>query len=226
MLDTKTLLNDLLGQAKNYANQGSDAAARKLGVSTSGTDKDALVKGLGAGAIGGALLGLLLGTRSGRSIGGGVLKIGSIAALGTVAYKAYQSWQAKQSGTIAPAAALPAPDTAVTDPVLLLRTMIAAAHSDGIVDAAEKTLITNELAKLGLEADAATMIETEIARPLDAKSLAAHVSSPQQAVEVYTLSASIIGGQNVAERTYLTQLATALNLAPDLAREIETQLAA
>jgi uncharacterized membrane protein YebE (DUF533 family) len=226
MLDTKTFLNDLLGQAKDLATKGGDVAASKMGVSTTGPDKDALVKGLGAGAIGGALLGLLLGTRSGRSIGGGVLKIGSIAALGTVAYKAYQSWQSKQSGAATPAAALPSPDTSVTDPLLLLRTMIAAAHSDGVVDAAEKTLITSELAKLGLEADAASMIEAELARPLDAKTLASHVANPQQAVEVYTLSASIIGGQNAAERAYLTDLATALNLAPDLAREIESQLAA
>jgi uncharacterized membrane protein YebE (DUF533 family) len=226
MFDTKTLLNDLLGQAKGLVGQGGDLAARKLGVTNSGPDKDALVKGLGAGAIGGALLGLLLGTRSGRSLGGGVLKIGSLAALGTVAYKTYQTWQAKQSGQAAPSGAIAAPDTTVSDPLLLLRAMIAAANSDGTVDAGEKALITAELGKLGLDQDIAALIEAEIRQPLTATALATHVSGPQQAVEVYTLSASIIGGQSSAERAWLDQLAKALNLAPDLAHSIEGQLAA
>ncbi len=225
MFDAKSLLNDLLGQAKTLANQGGDAAARKMGVATDGREKDVLMKGLGAGAIGGAVLGLLLGTKGGRSIGGSALKLGSLAALGTVAYKAFQNWQSK-SGAAAPVAGtLAAPDGATADASLLLRAMISAANADGHVDAAEKARITDQLGKLGLDADAAALIEKEIANPLDAKSLAALVPNQQQAVEVYALSVAVIDSQSAAERAYLNDLSKALNLAPDLVAEVEAQLA-
>lgn len=51
------------------------------------------------GAVGGAL-GLLMGNRKARKLGGKyagkVLKYGSVAALGLAAYKTYEHWQAKQ----------------------------------------------------------------------------------------------------------------------------------
>jgi uncharacterized membrane protein YebE (DUF533 family) len=227
MFDAKSLLNDLLGQAKSMANQGGDLAAKKMGVASTGAEKDSLMKGLGAGAIGGAVLGLLMGTKGGRKIGGSALKLGSLAALGTMAYKAFQGWQAKQGGT-APTttASLPAPDGATADPVLLLRAMVSAANADGHIDAGERARITEELAKLGLQADAAKMIEQEISSPLSASALAALVPNPQQAVEVYALSVAVIDSQNTQERAYLNELATALKLAPDLAKEVEDQLSA
>lgn len=52
------------------------------------------------GAVGGAL-GLLMGNRKARKLGGKyagkVLKYGSVAALGLAAYKTYEHWQAKQA---------------------------------------------------------------------------------------------------------------------------------
>jgi uncharacterized membrane protein YebE (DUF533 family) len=45
----------------------------------------------GAGAAAGSVLGLLLGSKRGRSMGGSALNYGSIAALGVVAFKAYQT---------------------------------------------------------------------------------------------------------------------------------------
>ena len=49
------------------------------------------------GAAAGGALALLLGSRGGRSLGGKALKIGTVAALGTLAWKAYHEWQARQS---------------------------------------------------------------------------------------------------------------------------------
>jgi uncharacterized membrane protein YebE (DUF533 family) len=232
MFDAKSLLNEVLGQAKTLAGQGSDLATRKLGVPAAGPEKDSMMKGLGTGAIGGVVLGLLLGTKSGRKLGGGALKLGSLAALGTIAFKAYQGWQAKQSGgsapaESAPAAALPAPEQgASADPVLLLRAMVAAANSDGHIDAEEKARITDQLGKLGLGAAAASLIEREVSHPLDPKALAALVPNEQQAVEVYALSVAVVGEQTASEKAYLGQLAAALKLAPELIQEIESQLTA
>lgn len=49
----------------------------------------------------GGALGLLLGSKSGRKMGGKALKYGGIAVIGSLAYKAYQNYQSQQknSGT-------------------------------------------------------------------------------------------------------------------------------
>ncbi len=49
----------------------------------------------GAGAATGGAVGLLLGSKRGRRFGGKALKLGSVAALGVLAYKAYETWQAR-----------------------------------------------------------------------------------------------------------------------------------
>jgi uncharacterized membrane protein YebE (DUF533 family) len=52
---------------------------------------------IGGGAAAGSALGLLLGSKRGRSFGGKALKYGSLAALGAVAFKAFNAWQAQQA---------------------------------------------------------------------------------------------------------------------------------
>ncbi len=225
MFDTKKLLNDLLLDAKGLATKGSDYAAGKLGT-TPGADKDNLVKGLGAGALGGVLMGLLLGTKGGRKIGGGALKLGSLAAIGTVAYRAYQQWQQSKVGTAAPAGQLAAPTEPKADPILLLRAMIAAANADGHIDAAERARITADINRLNLGADAAAALEAELKTPLSAEQLAHGINDPAVAAEVYTLSAGIIDEVSAAEAAYLQQLATALKLDAGLVAEIKRQLSA
>ena len=46
----------------------------------------------------GGVLGLLMGSKRGRSMGGTALKYGGVAALGALAWKAYQDHQARQAG--------------------------------------------------------------------------------------------------------------------------------
>ena len=95
---------------------------------------------LGTGIAAGGVLGLLLGTKRGRSIGGSALKYGSVAALGAVAFRAYSQWQAQQaeqaSKSAAPAPAartvnlLPPPEVE-THSRAMFKALIAAAKSDG-----------------------------------------------------------------------------------------------
>jgi uncharacterized membrane protein YebE (DUF533 family) len=224
MFDTKKLLNDLLSDAKALATKGSDLAASKLETKP-GADKDNLAKGLGAGALGGVLMGLLLGTKGGRAIGGGALKLGSMAAIGTVAYRAYQQWQAGKSGAAAPATGtLAAPTEPKADPLLLLRAMIAAANADGHIDADERARITSDISRLNLGADAAAALEAEIKTPLSAAALAHGINDPAVATEVYTLSLGIIDEANAAESAYLQSLAAALKLDTGLVAEIKRAL--
>jgi uncharacterized membrane protein YebE (DUF533 family) len=224
MFDTKKLLNDLLSDAKALATKGTDLAASKLETKP-GADKDNLAKGLGAGALGGVLMGLLLGTKGGRAIGGGALKLGSMAAIGTVAYRAYQQWQASKSGGAAPTGTLAAPAEPKADPLLLLRAMIAAANADGHIDADERARITADISRLNLGAEAAAALEAEIKAPLSAAALAHGINDPAVATEVYTLSLGIIDDANAAETAYLQSLAVALKLEPELVAEIKHALA-
>jgi uncharacterized membrane protein YebE (DUF533 family) len=221
MVDLRNILDGILNDAKGLATKGKDMAADRLG--GAGGDKDGLMKGLGAGAAGGALLGLLLGTKSGRKMGGGLVKLGSLAAVGTLAYRAYQRYQSDkgQGQAAAPATALEGPKA---DPLLLLRAMIAAANADGHIDDAEKRAIEQEIIKLNLGSEATAALQTEIAMPRSAEALAHGINDPAVATEVYALSASIIDDANADEAAYLARLARALKLDDALVQEITAQL--
>jgi uncharacterized membrane protein YebE (DUF533 family) len=196
-------------------------------------------------AVGGAL-GLLLGSKRGRSIGGKALKVGSVAAIGALAWKAYQDYQASQRAQApagaagapqgaAPAApaALPAPSfQALPAPQVeqhaqaMLKAMIAAAKSDGHMDERERELVGGELNRL--QADPATRqwVEAEIRRPVDPADVARAATTPELAAEVYLASVLVVDDTTAMERAYLDQLAQALRLAPQLKADLEARAAA
>jgi len=53
--------------------------------------------------------------------------------------------------------------------------------------------------------------------------LAREADSPQAAREMYLISVAVIDNQNPMERAWLDQLASALNLTPEMAAELERQ---
>lgn len=63
----------------------------------------------GAGAASGGALAMLLGNKRARGYAGKALKVGSVAALGALAYKAYTTWQEQQARPSAAPGAAPAP---------------------------------------------------------------------------------------------------------------------
>ena len=187
-------------------------------------------------AVGGALA-LLLGSRRGRSLGGKVLKIGTVAALGTLAWRTYNDWQAKnQAGAPASAAgspqsvpltpprfeALPAPQLEDHSRAML-KAMIAAAKSDGHLDDRERGVVEAELQRL--QADPATRqwVEEELRRPVDAGEVASASTSPQMASEIYLASVLVVDETTTMERAYLDELAKQLKLAPGLKAELEAR---
>lgn len=187
-------------------------------------------KDLLVGAAGGGLLGLLIGSRRGRSIGGKVLKVGSIAALGALAYHAYQQHQARQGASApaapgtpatAPLAALPAPQ-AEAQGRALLKAMIAAAKSDGHVDDRERELLEVEVQRLP-DPELRAWVDSELRRPLDPADVAAGIGSPERAAEIYLASVVVTDEQTPMERAYLDALARSLKLPPDLQADLEAQ---
>jgi uncharacterized membrane protein YebE (DUF533 family) len=227
-MDLSRLLDTILTDAKSLGQGGMDKAAQKLGVGADNQSRNQTVKSLGTGAVGGLVLGLLLGSKGGRKIGGKALKVGSMAALAGVAYSAYRGWKANQQPAVgAPMqpAALPAPTTTSATPALLLRAMISAANADGHVDEIERARILTELDKLGLGAEAVALFNAELAKPASATELAMAISGEQQAVEVYAISALVIGTVDAAEQRYLANLQAALRLPDTVVSEISAALA-
>jgi len=226
-MDSKSLLEEFLSAGRQLAEKGQSYVEGKLEVPPEGPERDAALANAGKGAAVAGVLALLLGTKTGRGVTGTGLKLGSLAALGTLAYQTYQNWTQKQGGQIESPATTA---DALTGPqanersLVLLKAIIAAAKSDGHIDETEKSKIEALVAKLGLDGATASMINEEVAKPLDPKGIAALSDSPAIGAEIYLVSALVIDDANEQERTYLTQLAQHLNIPSDLALQIEAKV--
>jgi uncharacterized membrane protein YebE (DUF533 family) len=157
-----------------------------------------------------------------------------------VAWKLYQEHQAKQqSGTAAapgavytppppmPASsfeALPAPQMELHAQAML-KAMIAAAKSDGHLDARERELLQGEMSRLNADAATRAWFDAELARPVEPADVAAGARSPEMAAEVYLASLIVVDETTTMERAYLDELARRLNLPPALKAELEAKAA-
>lgn len=194
--------------------------------------------GFGGGALAGGALGLLLGNKKFRKMGGKLAGYGGAAALGALALKTYQDWQTRQASAApgavtgsAPAAATPLRLTDVETPQMemhsraMLAAMIAAAKSDGHIGADEKALIEAEVERLSADQSDRRWIHAELEKPADPVAIAALAQSPEMAAEIYLASLLITERDSFMERAYLDELARALELDPTLKAELESKAA-
>jgi uncharacterized membrane protein YebE (DUF533 family) len=209
-------LGGLLGAAGNGGNGGSAGG----GLST-------LLKGAGGGALAAGALGLLLGNKSARKMGGKALTYGGLAALGVVAYKAYGNWQAQQAnapqGEPQTLDRLPAPQVELHSQAIL-KALVGAAKADGHVDARERQLIEGELVKLTSDVEVQHWLQAELNKPLDPAEIARAASTPEMAAEMYVASVLMVDEEHFMERAYLEELARQLKLDPALKTELEAQV--
>lgn len=227
MLDAKRLLDQFLGGQDGQNGKGGGAGE--------------FMKGAGGGALAGGLAAILLGSKTGRKIGGEALKLGGMAAVGALAYKAYRDWQAGKEAPAAPPAResvpmLPAPSGTPFNPSSesgqqalarhLLRAMIAAAKADGHVDAQEQARIFAEMDKLPLGADDKAFVMDELRAKLDIDAVASAAATPEEAAEIYAASLLAIDIDNAAERGYLAMLAARLKLDDALVAHLQQTVAA
>jgi uncharacterized membrane protein YebE (DUF533 family) len=112
------------------------------------------------------------------------------------------------------------------DALLYLRAMVAAAAADGQIDAAERARITQGMRQVGIDEDATRWLENELAEPADVEELAAGVGTPEKAAQVYTAARLAIDPDSIQERTFLTNLAEALDLDQALRDQIDATAAA
>jgi uncharacterized membrane protein YebE (DUF533 family) len=225
-MDAKAILEQLLRSGQGLAAQGQQLGERALGVPVDGPERQAMLSGLGKGALAGGVLGLLLGNKGGRSLAGSALSLGGLAALGGLAFKAYQDWQASQgSGPADPRTPVDrlSGEDAQRRSRALLRAMISAARADGHVDQAEGARISAEVRRQGLESEWAGFMLEEMGRALDVREVAREADSPEAAAELYLASVLVIDLDDARERVYLNELARALGLDPELARRLERE---
>lgn len=216
-MNIQSLLDQLLnaGQSTLSGNPSQAGAPAKPGYANFGT-----------GMLAGGALGLLLGDKRVRKFGGKALTYGGAAALGALAFRAYSNWQ--QQKTAAPAAApqaaqfLPAP-ASEDHSRAVLKALIAAAKSDGHIDARERGLIDEKLASLADDPALRSWIDHEVSRPLDPADVATAASSMEVASEIYLVSVLVVDTESFMERAYLDALATQLKLPPDLRMQLETE---
>lgn len=235
-MNTRGLLDQLLKSGQDLLQQKSGgASAGGLGGLLGGAakggqggDLGALLKGAGGGALAAGALGLLLGNKSARKMGGKALTYGGLAALGVVAYKAYSNWQAQQAS--APQAEpqtldrLPAPQVELHSQAIL-KALVGAAKADGHVDARERQLIEGELVKLTQnDAELQHWLQAELNKPLDPADIARAASTPEMAAEMYVASVLMVDEEHFMERAYLEELARQLKLDPALKSELEAQV--
>lgn len=225
----QAMLEQLLASGKTYLEKGQDVAENALDIPETGSERDAKLDGLKKGALAAGGLALLLGTGSGRRLTGTALKLGSLAAIGGLAYKSYQNWAGKQgSDTDTPATPVHelTGSEAAARQALLLRAMIAAAKADGHIDNAEQAKIRAQIENIGLSQTERDFLQAEIAHPLEAQALAAEVNDKEIAAEVYLVSRIVIDMNNEAERDYLAELAKHLGLDSEEISSLESRAAA
>lgn len=233
---TRGLLDQLLKSGQDLMQQksaGSAAAGKTgglaglLGSAGQSGNLGTLLKGAGGGALATGALGLLLGNKSARKMGGKALTYGGLAALGVVAYKAFSNWQTQQAS--APQAEpqtldrLPAPQAELHSQAILIA-LVGAAKADGHVDARERQLIEGELGKLTNDVELQQWLQAELNKPLDPAEIARAASTPEMAAEMYVASVLMVDEEHFMERAYLEELARQLKLDPALKVELEAQV--
>jgi uncharacterized membrane protein YebE (DUF533 family) len=248
-MNTKSLLDQLLRsgsdmlQGKSSGSSGYGQSG--YGQSTSGNSNygqqksqnsgsltdtlSSLLSGKGGAALAGGALGLLLGSKSGRKMGGTVLTYGGLAALGALAYKAYQNYQqqtpaqSQQPNPIKPFDQLSAPQAEAHCTVILVA-LIAAAKADGHIDDRERELIDGEVAKLTSDPSLQQWVDRELKKPLDPAEVASHAKDQAMAAEMYLASLLTVDEQNFMEKSYLQELARQLKLDPALQEQLALQV--
>ncbi len=183
----------------------------------------------GKGALAGGALGLLLGNRKARKMGGKVAVYGGLAAVGMLAYKAYGDYK-KQQGVATTAGTMPQPLHTLPAPEVeshsqaILKALIAAAKADGHVDDREREVIEGEFSRIGADPEVRQWLQAELSKPLDPAEVASAATSPELAAEMYIASLIAADDQNFMERAYLDELARQLKLDDGLKAKLEQQV--
>jgi uncharacterized membrane protein YebE (DUF533 family) len=250
MFDAKSLLDTILGgQAAQQATAAAQSAGSTVAAVVSQAEES--LKGTAAGdtltgvksfaeqnpaaavAVAGGLAALLLGTSTGRSVTAGAVKLGGLAGLGGIAYKAFSNWQ-QSKPLLAGVPGLeqltaPAPtgsgfhtdDHSHDTAQLIVRAMVATASADGTIDAAQRAALVAQMQRAGLGSEESAFLDDAIAHPLSTDDIARGVAGNSQLAAQVVAAASLVADPtNVKEEQFLSRLSTELGMSGDLLSHI------
>lgn len=235
-MNTRGLLDQLLKSGQEMLQNKAGGASSKpaasglgglLGGSSGSSGLGGLLSGAGGGALAAGAMGLLLGNKKVRKVGGKVAIYGGLAALGVLAYKAYGNYNAQKGS--APQREpqtldrLP-PAQVEQHSQAILKALVAAAKADGHIDERERELIEGEFTKLDNDQELQHWLHAELNKPLDPTDVARAASTPEMAAEMYIASVMLVDEENFMEKSYLDELARQLKLEPGLKVELERQV--
>lgn len=217
------LLDKVLTASKDFAERGKNYAEGALDIPEGGEERQHKLDGLKKGAITTAILVGLLGTKGGRSLTGKALKIGSVAALGTAAYKGYQSWRSS-SDEVSPVHELEG-EQAHDRAFLLIAAMVSAANADGNLDDNDSAILKREILGMKLPKKLFGDVSAIVEKPLSAKELSERVDGDATASEVYMATRMFIDDDaSQAEISYLQDLVDGLGLDKELVSALDGEL--
>ncbi len=243
-------LAGMAGQILTQASQGVGDAARQTGVQQKAGDvmgqvtggrsaQDVLAQAKAmfdknpamATAVLGGLGALVFGSSTGRAVVGSAAKLGGMALIGGLAYKAYQNYQSGKpmldigsSPELLPAprgTGFEAEAATEATALLFIRAMIAAAAADGAIDAEERTTILGGLREAGFDQEANEWLEQEMASPASIETLVAGAESPELAAQIYTAARIAINPDTAGEKNFLAALSAELGLDAELVANID-----
>ena len=229
MINAKSLLDQFMGSGGGDLRQKLGGVAGKSGLS-----------GAAGGAAAGGIAALLLGTKGGRKLGGKALTYGGAAAVGALAYRAWQNYQdgKKASATEASSEPLPPPQESpfrlehapaadgLPFELAVVRTMIAAAKADGHVDAEEQRKLFDHVDQQDFDNETKAWMFDELRKDHDVASLAKAAQNPEQATELYLAARLAIDPDEPGEEAFLRELAVRLNLPDELVEHLDAEVLA
>lgn len=217
-------LNFVLDQVLKIAKKAGNELGSKAAAANGGKNPLTQNNPLNPLATGGAAMGALaalFGKKSGS--GSTLVKAGSVAALGALAYQAYKAYSANQNTSTPAESAFSheGKSDMETSSRVILRAMIAAAAADGTIDDQERAIIINETT----DPQDQQWLQQEMSRPATAAAIAQEVgNNPALAAEVYLAARMVCGDLARKEIVFLAQLAEALNLDDKLVDNLEKQV--
>lgn len=131
------------------------------------------------------------------------------------------------TAAVSPAASMasapPGPDGAELA-VRMLQAMVAAAHADGVMDAAEERAVLERLRGADLDQEEKLFLLDQLHRPKSIEELTVGITDFAVAKTMYLLAAAAVSLDTEAERTWFDRLAHQLGLSGEMQAFLEEQV--
>ncbi|MBT8125967.1 MAG: tellurite resistance TerB family protein, partial [Gammaproteobacteria bacterium] len=225
------LFNPVTGMSDNGSRAGDTARSIVSALSAFG---DKLTARLARGRSTDGIMFPRMGNGLSTQFAGNAASYGSEAWLGSIAYKALSNWQYNKVKYTAPTFGMTRDSLAKTEgsslngaeaadfQLQLIKSMIAAAQSDGHIDAAERERIFKAAGDMGVPREKATIVNL-FRQPISMGDLAFGADDIERRSAIYLASCLAINSDHPLEQAYLGQLESALELPEGLAKKLQWQ---